>query len=234
MKCMLSAGYEKIFQICPCFRKGEKGHLHKEEFTMLEWYEKNASYLSLIAFTRELILYILDNVFKTRKIKVNQTEVNFNSEWQIISVEEMFAKFANTSTEKALIDNMFEQIMVEKIEPNLPKTFPCILIDYPAECAAFSKFSENNKNIAERWELYIAGIEIANTYSELTDPVEQKKRFAKFAKKRNEMNKVNTGFDPDFLSAIDYGLPVSAGCALGLDRLVMLLCNADNISSVSF
>lgn len=233
MKQLLCAGYEKIFQIGPCFRKGEVGRIHNEEFTMLEWYQIGADYLDLLDFTKKMIAEVAKEIHGKENCEFRGHKINLSPEtWQIISVDEAFAKFAGIRATEAIEKGIFDQILVEKVEPCLPKNSPVVLIDYPAELAAFAKIKDSNPQVAERWELYIGGIEISNTYSELTVYEEQKARFANFAQERTALGKTTAPFDEDFLSALRYGMPKCAGSALGFDRLVMILANAPDIKTI--
>ena len=222
MKILMSKGAEKIFQIGSCFRKNEIGRLHSEEFTMLEWYEKEVDYVSLIEFTRELVSFVAKQTIGTTEISRNDAVVDLAKEWDLLTVSDAFARFAESTVESAVADNRFEEILVEKVEPALP-TRPVILIDYPAELAALAKIRAGSPPVAERWELYIGGIELANTYTELTDYEEHKSRFAKFAAERALLGMTEYPEDVEFTRALREGLPDCAGCALGMDRLVMLL-----------
>jgi len=229
MKILLSEGHKKIFEIGPCRRKDEIGRLHREEFTMLEWYETGADYNDLIEFTKEMLLYVNREAVGSSKIVFNGHIIDIELPWEIISIREAFANFANMTPEDALRDGKFEEVLTAQIEPQLPENRPVILKDYPAELAALAKLNEYDKSLAERWELYIGGIEISNTYTELTDPGEHDRRFAKFANQRKEAGSPEYPVDPLFLKALKKGIPKSAGCALGVDRLIMILTNADSI-----
>lgn len=233
MKRLVAAGYEKIFQIGPCFRAREIGKLHNVEFTMLEWYETGKTYIDLIYFLKDLLLEIVTKTKGTSKIRFKDSKIDFAKEWKIFTVKEAFLKFAGTTPEEAIAKNEFEILLTEKVEPNLPKETPVILKDYPASMAALSKVNKNN-NVAERWELYLDGIEIANAYSELTDYNEQKKRFEKAHKRRRENKLSAYPDDQDFFRCLEYGIKAFAGCALGVDRLVMVLTNAETIRNVNF
>ena len=145
----------------------------------------------------------------------------------------LILKFTGITPEEAIAKNEFEILLTEKVEPNLPKDTPVILKDYPAAMAALSKINKND-DIAERWELYLGGIEIANAYSELTDYNEQKRRFEKAHKKREENKLPAYPDDKEFFKCLKYGIESFAGCALGMDRLVMVLTNAETIRNVNF
>jgi lysyl-tRNA synthetase class 2 len=230
MKIMLAEGKKKIFQIGPCFRKGENGRIHKEEFTMLEWYEAEADYMNLIDFTKEMLLNLSENINGTTSFVYQGRTIKLDSDWLIITVDEAFAKFAETTPEEALERGVFDQLLVEKVEPAIALSgVPVILKDYPAELAALAKLKKENQKVAERWELYIAGIELANTYTELTDCQENKKRFAKFAEER-KLNRLSAiPVNDKFFTALEKGMPESSGCALGVDRLAMIFNDTKSI-----
>lgn len=219
MKRLLCAGYEKIYQIGSCFRSGENGRRHREEFTMLEWYETGSDYLKLMDFTTAMLRYALKNE-------------NLSSE--IITVDEAYRKFAATTAEKAIADDCFDELMVEKIEPNLGCGKLTYLIDYPASRASLARLKSNNPAVAERWELYINGLELANAYGELTDSAIQRNRFAHEQAARAVSGGAAYPFPEEFLEALDYGMPSCAGCALGLDRLAMIFTGAADIAEVVF
>jgi lysyl-tRNA synthetase class 2 len=231
MKILMAEGAEKIFQIGSCFRKDEKGRLHNEEFTMLEWYEKNANYQQLIEFTKDLLSFVAKNTVGTSRISRNGTYIDLEDKWEIITVADAFARFAETKVENAIAYNTFDELLVERVEPALPMG-PVILSDYPAELAALSKIRTDSIPVSERWELYIGGVELANTYTELTDYEEHKTRFAKFAAERAMLGMTEYPEDANFMRALRRGLPDCAGCALGMDRLVMLLNNAESITQI--
>lgn len=231
MKIILSESKQNIFEIGPCFRKDEIGRIHKEKFTMLEWYEVGANYSDLIDFTKEMLIFLAKKISgkSTCGIKFNNHFINLDSDWEIFTIEELFAEFTQTSPIKALECGKFEELLAFNIEPNLPKDRVVIVKDFPAELAALAKLKEGDRGIAERWELYLGGIEIANTYTELTDKNEHLQRFAKFANIRAQNGAPEYPVDPRFLSALDRGIPDSAGCALGVDRLNMIFNDNDAI-----
>ena len=233
MKRLSAAGYEKIFQIGPCFRAGEIGELHNIEFTMLEWYETEKTYMDLLYLLKTLLLEVVIKIKDTSKVLFRNSEIDFAEDWKIFTVKEAFLKFAGITPEEAIAKNEFEILLTEKVEPNLPRKTPVILKDYPAQMAALSKIKESD-GTAERWELYLGGIEIANAYSELTDYNEQKQRFEKAHKKREENKLPAYPDDKEFFKCLEYGIKPFTGCALGVDRLVMILANAKSIRDVNF
>lgn len=216
-KRLLSEGFEKIFEVGKCFRRGEFGPLHNPEYTMLEWYQAEADYIDVLNETRALI----SNVWK-----------EVSSDWKIIPVSEAFQKFAGWDPSGNYDEDRFDIDLVDKVEPAI-KTMggPVVLIDYPVEAAALSRRKKDNPLLAERWELYIDGVEIANAYSELTDPIEQRARFEACAAHRIALGKETYEIDDTFIQALEK-MPPSGGVALGVDRLVMLIVGADSLDEV--
>lgn len=227
MKRMLAAGYGSIFQICRCWREGERGTRHLSEFTMLEWYRAGADYLCLMEETEALVAAAAAAprfVYRGRSVELAPP-------WERITVEEAFRLHADTTPQQALEAGVFDEVMVERIEPQLGLTRPTFIYDYPACCAALARLKPGDPSLAERFELYIGGLEIANAFSELTDPGEQRRRFEAEAAERARAGKVAYPAPERFLDALAE-MPESAGIALGLDRLVMVLLDADTIDEV--
>lgn len=234
MKCLLVAGYERIFQLGPCFREGEYGRRHRPEFTMLEWYQAHTDYLGLAEFTRNLMIETATRINGRTTIKRQGRDIDFAAPWQYLTVRDAYRRYAGIEPETALADDSFDQLMVEKIEPQLGWGAPTILLDYPAERASLSRRKSSDPTVAERWELYLGGLEIANAYSELLDPAEQRQRFALSAAARANYGAKAYPEPEEFFAALEYGLPPCAGCALGIDRLVMVMTEADDIADVTF
>jgi elongation factor P--(R)-beta-lysine ligase len=231
MKRLLAAGYSKIFQICKCFRQGERGGTHLPEFTMLEWYRTGTDYSGLMDECEEMILYVTNTVGLGKEIRYQDNLIDLERPWERISVNEAFDQYASLSVEDAIRLDCFDQLMVEKIEPRLGSPKPTFLYDYPASLAALARIKEGNPRVAERFELYIAGIELANAFSELTDATEQELRFQKERQRREQLGKTVYPLPEKFLRALP-SMPESAGIAFGIDRLVMLFCNQTTIDSV--
>jgi len=231
MKILLTRGMERIFQIGPCFRAGEKGPLHSEEFTMLEWYRAGAGRLDLIPFVKELISVAANELNGTPKAKFRGAEIDFDAEWRVMTVEEAFAEFAPIPLEEALGKDIFDQVMVESVEPRLPRSVPVVLDTFPASQSTLAATAEN-PGFSLRWELYLAGVEIANTYTELTSPEEHFKRLDAANAARRAMGKPPYPPHRGFLDAVERGIPESAGSAMGLDRLLMTLLDATDIHAV--
>jgi lysyl-tRNA synthetase class 2 len=218
MKRLLAAGYDRIFQIGPCFRKGERGDRHNPEYTMLEWYRANADYQDIMTDTESLL---------------RQFEVfNLKSDIPRLTVEELFLKHAGWNPVEAYDAERFEHDLVSKVEPALPRDKPVFVMDYPVSAAALSRRKPGRETVAERFELYINGVEIANAFSELIDPVEQRQRFETWARERKALGAPAYPLDEDFLAALEIGMPPSGGIAMGIDRLVMVLAGAKSLDEV--
>jgi elongation factor P--(R)-beta-lysine ligase len=157
--------------------------------------------------------------------------IELTAPWERITVAEAFERYAESSPEQALAAGTFDEIMVELIEPRLGLTRPTFIYDYPACCGALARLKEGDPTIAERFELYLGGLEIANAFSELTDPLEQRARFEAEAAERASLGKPGYPVAEKFLQALAV-MPPAAGIALGLDRLVMVLVDAETIDQV--
>lgn len=232
MKRLLAAGYPPIFQIARCFRGGERGRLHLPEFTMLEWYRPNADYNILMSDCQNLFSYLADSLELSRPLVIGQTTVDLQGVWGDVTVDEAYARFTGMSAEKALEAGEFDILMVEKVEPRLGIGTPTILKDYPAKLAALAKIKAEDCRVAERFEVYAAGMELANGFSELCDPIEQRKRFEFERSERAANGKDTYPFPERFIAELG-SMPPSAGIALGVDRLVMLLTGASSIDEVT-
>ena len=232
MKRLLCAGYERIFQIGPCFRSGERGELHNPEFTMLEWYRTNADYMDILSETRGLLRHAIKQCTGKLWFEKDGKKVDLGADWVSFSVPELFKKSAGWNPAVHFDERRFDEDLVNCIEPRLPKDRPVVLRDYPAEAAALARLKAGNRRLAERWELYLGGIEVANAFSELTDAAEQRQRFEECARKRLAMGRETYELDGEFLAALETGMPSCAGIALGIDRLVMLFAGLDSLDDV--
>lgn len=223
MKIMLAAGYENIYQIGSCFRENERGRKHNPEFTLLEWYQAGETYDGILHFTAEL-LHSLGEAFPENKYDL--------SSYDTLTVKQAFRQYADADPSECLRNGTFEEILVIAVEPNLGKSRPLFLTDYPAEAAAFARINPKDPTVSERWELYLDGVELANAYGELTDPLIQRERFLEFDALRRASGGKPYPQPIGFLQAIDSGIPSAGGAALGIDRLVMLLADAPNLATV--
>jgi lysyl-tRNA synthetase class 2 len=233
MKRLLAAGYERIFQMGPCFRRHERGKIHHPEFTMLEWYRANADYRDILADMKALIAFVCAEALDGRtRVDYGGHAIELMPVWDVVTVEEAFGGFAGWNPLKVYDADRFDRDMVEKVEPDLPKDHPVILKDYPVEAAALARVRAGALPVAERWELYIGGLELANAFTELADAAEQRRRFEECAQQRAAAGRAVYPMDEAFLAALETGMPPSGGVALGVDRLVMLLTGADSIADV--
>ena len=211
MKKLLAAGMDKIYQIGPCFRDGELGARHNPEFTMIEWYRLGATYLDIAADAESLLREIMPGSATPSRI----------------TVREAYLKWAGWDPWTEWNQGRFDFDMATKIEPNLPKP-PVFLMDYPKEAASLARLSGD---VAERWELYFGGVELANCFTELCDGEEQKKRFLAAKDERRRLGERDYPIDGEFLELLPL-VGSAAGVALGVDRLVALALGETDIHAV--
>ncbi|MBC7232684.1 MAG: EF-P lysine aminoacylase GenX [Chloroflexi bacterium] len=231
MKRLLAAGYERIFQICHCWREGERGSRHIPEFTLLEWYCAGSDYHDLMGECEALIQSVARQLGKGEILSYQGKEIALTSPWPRLSVEEAFSRYARFSMSQALEKDLFDEVMVQDIEPHLGVVMPTFLYDYPAARGALARLRPDKPSVAERFELYIAGLELANGFSELTDAAEQRARFLREEAHRRALGKRPYPLPEKFLTELEE-MPPAAGIALGVDRLVMLFVDAATIDEV--
>jgi lysyl-tRNA synthetase class 2 len=231
MKQLLAAGYSRVFQICKCFRKNERGRKHLPELTMLEWYRAGGNYYDLMDDCQDLIGFIAQKTTGSNLLRYQEQAIPLDPPWPRLAVAEAFRQYASMEMGEALVKDCFEEIMVNDIEPNLGTTRPLFLYDYPAALGALARLKPENHLVAERFELYVAGIELCNGFSELTDPAEQRTRFESEQKLRQSLDKPVYPMPQKFLASLN-DMPAACGNALGLDRLVMLFADTADIDDV--
>ena len=237
IKKLLAAGIGNCFEITKCFRNEEEvSSLHSPEFTMLEWYRIHADYTDIMKDFEHLFGEILKSV--NPKVDLSKWEYrgevyDLSFPWPRISFEEAFAKYAKLKIEDVK-DEDFYQIFFNKIEPMLLKMKkPYFIYDYPISQASLSKRAADGR-FAERFEVFLAGVEMGNCFSELTDAKEQKKRFEADLAERKRQGKTEYPIDEDLISALKEGLPPVSGIAVGVDRLIMLAADAPSVSETIF
>jgi len=231
MKRLLAAGIPKIFQICKCFRKGERGDRHLPEFTMLEWYAAQSDYRDLMTDCEALLRHLAAAMGKGGELEWQGRRIDLGPAWERITVAEAFQRYAPCTVEEALAQDRFDEMLVEHVEPHLGMVTPTFLYDYPAALGALARLTPADPTVAERFELYVAGLELANGFSELVDPVEQRGRFLAEQESIRLQGRDPGPMPESFL--VELGeMPQAAGIALGVDRLVMLFGGADNIDQV--
>jgi lysyl-tRNA synthetase class 2 len=231
MKRLLSAGYDKIYQFSRCFRKDELGNYHNPEFTLLEWYHQNATYEQMIQDTEQLVTSVASKLEMGNTLRYRNHAIDLTLPWPRLTVSEAFQKFAGWDPVTAPDVRRFDEDIVLKVIPRFNPLRPTFLVDYPAPMASLARIKPGNKNVAERVEVFIGGLELANAYSELTNQNEQEMRFRK---EIEEIKKTQNRIAPmpdKFIKALP-NLPECAGIALGIDRLIMLFCDATSIDEV--
>jgi lysyl-tRNA synthetase class 2 len=231
MKRLIAAGYPRIFQICRCFRQKERGSKHLPEMTLMEWYTAGHNYFNMMEQCEELIRFAASRAGFKNYLVYQGNRIDLNPPWPRMSVTDAFEKFSSVSMETAMLQDRFDQVTAFDIEPNLGYGKPLFLYDYPASAASLARLKPENRSMAERFELYISGMELCNAFSELTDPVEQRKRFESEQKNRRQSGLQAYPLPEKFMESLQY-MPEASGSALGIDRLVMLFADTTRIDDV--
>jgi elongation factor P--(R)-beta-lysine ligase len=258
MKKLLVAGMPRIWQLAHVFRDGERGPTHHPEFAMLEWYRAGARWRELVADCEEL-LHACQQAAGVGAFAWRGRTADARAPWQRLSVADAFAHYAGVDLLATAPDplrpdaaflaaaavgagiaphpgddweSLYFRIFLDRIEPHLGQGAPTILHSYPASMAALSRRNPADPRLAERFELYVCGLELANAFGELADPAEQRARFQADQARKQLLYGETYPIDEDFLAALDHGMPEAAGIALGFDRLVMLLTGAEDIEEV--
>jgi elongation factor P--(R)-beta-lysine ligase len=228
MKRLLSYGFPRIFQICRCFRQGERGSRHLPEMTLLEWYFAGGNYLDMMDACESLIRFVAAEVCGNDTLLYQGQKIDLGPSWTRMTVSEAFYRYASISMERALDLDRFDEVMGCDIEPFLGFGTPLFLYDYPASCGALARLKPDNPRVAQRFELYMGGLELCNAFSELTDAGEQRRRFEKERYLRSVAGGCEYPIPEKFLSDMEK-MPESAGNALGIDRLVMIFADTPSI-----
>lgn len=231
MKRLLAAGYEKVFQLSRCFRKGERGRLHNPEFTMLEWYRAGADYRQMLRDTEALALALAGRLGLGTTLSYQGQRIDLTAPWPIVTVRQAFLDAARWDPVSCYDAARFDDDMAIRVIPTFNPHRPTILSDFPSEAASLARLKPDDPAVAERAEVFIAELELANAYSELTDSVEQRQRFQDEAAQIEREQGRRVAQPERFLAAIEH-LPECGGIALGVDRLVMLFCDTDTIDDV--
>jgi len=251
LKRLVIGGFERIFEINRCFRNEGISTQHNPEFTMLEFYQTYSTYEDLIQMTEELICSILKEIHGGLKISYQGTELDFTPPWKRIRFKESLIEYgclhpdclfeplrAEQEAKKFGIElkkgtshgRILAELFKELVEPKLSQ--PTFITHYPIDVSPLSRRNGEDPELADRFELFIAGREIANGFSELNDPIDQRERFLKQLKEREDERDLFLSMDEDFLKALEYGMPPTAGEGIGIDRLVMILTDAPSIRDV--
>lgn len=255
LKKLLAAGWEKVFEISKCFRNEESfGGTHNPEFTMIEWYRSPGTYWNFMDDTEKLFKYIGEKL-AINSLQYRGLKIDYLATWERISVKDLWQKYLQVNlddylsaeTMRVLVQNnglmaddkdeyedLFYKIFLNKIEPNLGMDRPIFVYDYPAQMCSLSRLCESDSRYAQRAELYIGGLELANGFGELTDSKMQKLNLEKDRSLRVQLNKEIWPIDSDFISALESGINTAGGIALGVDRMVLLFTGAHDINEVIF
>jgi len=231
MKRLMAAGYPRIFQICRCFRQKERGSKHLPEMTLLEWYTAGHNYFNMMDQCEDLIRFVAGLSGFEDFLVYQGNRIDLTPPWPRMSVRDAFEKFSSVSMETAMLQDRFDRVTAFDIEPNLGYGKPIFLYDYPASAASLARLKPENRSVAERFELYISGMELCNAFSELTDPVEQRKRFEGEQKNRKQSGLQAYPLPEKFIESLQ-NMPEASGSALGMDRLVMLFADTTRIDDV--
>ncbi len=250
LKRLIVGGFEAVFEMNRNFRNEGMDHSHNPEFSMIEFYWAYRTYKDLIELTKELFLYLLENLNLPKKLKNGDDEIDFEK-WSILSYQESLIKIGNIPQDCVKDANKLRAYLESKdikLEENLnygnlqdlafsefvesKLINPIFIVDYPIEISPLARRNDLNSSIADRFELFIGGKEIANGFSELNDPLDQYERFLAQVKQKDAGDEEAQYMDEDYVTALGYGMPPTAGEGIGIDRLVMLLTNAKTIKDV--
>jgi lysyl-tRNA synthetase class 2 len=231
LKRLLAEGMDRVYELGPCFRRGERGTFHHPEYAMLEWYRAPGGYLDVLADAENLLCAVAARLCGGCAFVRAGVRVDLTPPWPRWTVSETFRRLAGWDPVAAFDPDRFDLDLVGKIEPALPADRPTVLIDYPVEAAAMARCAGGPRPVAERWELYLCGMELANAFSELTDAAEQAARFERWAGERRGRGQAVYPADAAFLDALPR-MPRAGGAALGVDRLLMCLADLPDIRSV--
>lgn len=256
LKKLLVSGIGNCFTLTKSFRNTETfSNLHNPEFTMLEWYRVEADYLDLMDETEALFLHIAKELGKSETISYQGKKVMLAAPWERLTMVEAWKKHAHINLldymelppmrklaqKKGYVvelhhtwEQLFNQIYLNEVESKLGQGRPTFIYEFPSAMAALAKKKASDPRFAERFELFIEGLELCDGYSELSDWKEQEARFIAETEERKRLGKIDHPYDVDFINALKVGLPRCSGNAVGIDRLIMLFADVAKISDVLF
>ena len=256
LKRAVVAGINKVYEIARCFRNEGMDATHLQDFTMMEVYQAYFNYKDNMKFIRELLQHIIQKIFGTLTLTIDDKEIDFSGEWPTYSFRDLVMKYSNidinvydtkekllakikednieldsdTPIENLGYGNLIDYLYKKVARPHI--VGPIYLTEHPISLSPLARANDDNKNIADRFQLVINGAEVVNAYSELVDPIEQEEKLLNQLKLKNEGDEEAMDMDYDYISAMEYGMPPISGWGLGIDRMVQLLTNADNIKDV--
>jgi lysyl-tRNA synthetase, class II len=252
LKRLIVGGFNGVYEIGKDFRNEGMDKSHNPEFTMLELYVPYKDYNWMMDFVEEMFEFVCLEVFKTLNFKFEDKEINFSRPWKRLPMTEAIQKKTGINVITAPVEELkqvakkfgvdlgavhsrgklIDELFSLTVEPGLIQ--PTFIIDYPLELSPLAKKHRSKEGIVERFEGYIVGREICNAFSELNDPIDQRQRFEEQVKMKEEGDEEAHQIDEDFIRALEYGMPPTAGLGVGIDRLTMLLTNQTSIRDVIF
>jgi lysyl-tRNA synthetase class 2 len=252
LKRLVAGGYTKVFEFVRCFRNEGISPTHLQDFTMIECYAAYWNYRDNMSFTKNMIMNVIGKVFGTAKITIGGVEIDLSEEWKTVSFKELIMQDVGlnidiySSSEELLfaikekniqlehdnlealsIGNLIDQLYKKVSRPKIIK--PTFLTEHPIELSPLARANDDNSKITDRFQLIINGAEIINAYSELVDPIEQRKRLEQQALYNTKGDEEAMVKDEDYISAMEYGMPPISGWGMGIERLVQVLTNSENI-----
>jgi lysyl-tRNA synthetase class 2 len=248
LKRLIVGGIDRVYELGKDFRNEGISHKHNPEFTMLEWYEAYADYGDSAERLERLVAEVAQRVLGTTMVERDGTEINLTPPWRRITLREAIRERTGIDiTERpsreelaAAMDSepdpaegwgkLVDGLLSKQVEPHLLQ--PTFVIDYPVELSPFAKAHRSEEGLVERWEAFVGGIEIANSFSELNDPDEQRRRFEQQVAEQERGDEETQPYDEAFVEALEHGMPPTGGAGLGIDRLVMILAGARSLREV--
>ncbi len=252
LKRLVVGGFDRVFEINRNFRNEGISIKHNPEFTMLEFYMTYATFEDLMDLTEELFQRVADNVLGRKQLTYQGTEINLEGRWERISVEDAILKHSGFKDRSKVRDReallaygdssgihmdpkdstggLMMRIFDEEVEAKLIQ--PTFITHYPTDVSPLSRLNEKDPFIVDRFELFVYGREMANAFSELNDPIDQKNRFLQQVDAKNSGNEEACDMDEDYVTALEYGMPPTAGQGIGIDRMVMLFTDSASIRDV--
>ncbi len=248
LKRLVVGGLDRVYELGKDFRNEGISYKHNPEFTMLEWYEAYADYNDAAERLEQLVAHVAEQVNGTTKVERDGAEIDLAPPWRRLTLREAIRErtgidLAEHPTREALAEaiggepdptegwgKLVDGLLSKAVEPELGE--PTFILDYPVELSPFAKRHRSEAGLVERWEAFVGGIEIANAFSELNDPDEQRRRFEQQADELRRGDEETQPYDEGYVEALEQGMPPTAGVGLGIDRLVMLLTGARTLREV--
>ena len=248
LKRLVVGGIDRVYELGKDFRNEGVSHKHNPEFTMLEWYEAYADYEKTAHDLERMVADVAERVLGTTKVERGEVEIDFAPPWRRITLRQAILErsgidIAEHPTREALAKAMggepdpnegwgklVDGLLSRDVEPGLIQ--PTFILDYPVELSPFAKAHRSEPGLVERWEAFVGGVEIANSFTELNDPDEQRRRFEQQAAEIDRGDDEAQPYDEAFVEALEQGMPPTGGVGLGIDRLVMMLTGAQSLREV--